>query len=156
MAAITICSDTGTKKNKFSHCVHFFPIYLPWSDGTRCHDLSFLNVELYTNFFTLLFHFIKWPFNSSSFSAIRVVLSAYLKLLIFLLEIFIPACASSSMAIHMMYSAYKLNKQGWQYAALTYSFPYLEPACCSMSTSTCFFLTCIQISPKASLIFPSL
>ena len=23
-----------------------FPIYLPWSDGTRCHDLSFLNVEL--------------------------------------------------------------------------------------------------------------
>ena len=23
---------------------HCFPIYLPWSDGTRCHDLSFLNV----------------------------------------------------------------------------------------------------------------
>ena len=23
----------------------FFPIYLPWSDWTRCHDLSFLNVE---------------------------------------------------------------------------------------------------------------
>ena len=22
------------------------PIYLPWSNGTRCHDLSFLNVEL--------------------------------------------------------------------------------------------------------------
>ena len=29
-----------------SHCSHCFPIYLPWSDGTRCHDLSFLNVEL--------------------------------------------------------------------------------------------------------------
>ena len=28
-----------------------------WSDGTRCHDLSFLNVELQANFFTLLFHF---------------------------------------------------------------------------------------------------
>ena len=25
---------------------HCHPIYLPWSDGTRCHDLSFLNVEL--------------------------------------------------------------------------------------------------------------
>ena len=25
--------------NKVCHC---FPIYLPWSDGTRCHDLSFL------------------------------------------------------------------------------------------------------------------
>ena len=24
---------------------HCFPIYLPWSDGTRCCDLSFLNVE---------------------------------------------------------------------------------------------------------------
>ena len=30
---------------KFCHCFHCFPIYLPWSDGTRCHDLSFLNVE---------------------------------------------------------------------------------------------------------------
>ena len=28
------------------HCFHRFPIYLPWSDGTGCHDLSFLNVEL--------------------------------------------------------------------------------------------------------------
>ena len=27
------------------HCFHCFPIYLPWSDRTGCHDLSFLNVE---------------------------------------------------------------------------------------------------------------
>ena len=33
-------------KNKVWHCSHCFPIYFPWSDGTRCHDLSFLNVEL--------------------------------------------------------------------------------------------------------------
>ena len=26
--------------------VSSFPIYLPWNDGTGCHDLSFLNVEL--------------------------------------------------------------------------------------------------------------
>ena len=32
--------------NKACHCFHCFPIYLPWSDGTGCHDLSFLNVEL--------------------------------------------------------------------------------------------------------------
>ena len=31
------------KKIKVWHCFH---IYLPWSDGTRCHDLRFLNVEL--------------------------------------------------------------------------------------------------------------
>ena len=40
-----------------SSSFHCFPIYLPWSDGTGCHDLSFLNVELEANFFTLLFHF---------------------------------------------------------------------------------------------------
>ena len=28
------------------HSFPCFPIYSPWSDGTRCHDLSFLNVEL--------------------------------------------------------------------------------------------------------------
>ena len=34
-----------SSKNKVSHCFHCFLIYLPWSDGTGCHDLSFLNVE---------------------------------------------------------------------------------------------------------------
>ena len=33
-------------QNKVSHCFHCFTIYFPWSDGTRCHDLSFLNIEL--------------------------------------------------------------------------------------------------------------
>ena len=27
------------------HCFHCIPIYLPWSDGTRCHVISFLNAE---------------------------------------------------------------------------------------------------------------
>ena len=31
------------QKNKVWHC---FPIYFPWSDGTGCHDLCFVNVEL--------------------------------------------------------------------------------------------------------------
>ena len=45
MAATTVCSDFGAQENKACHCFHLFPIYLPWSDGTRCHDLRFLNVE---------------------------------------------------------------------------------------------------------------
>jgi len=49
---------------------------------------------------------------SSSLSAIRVVSSAYLRLLIFLLATLIPACGSSSPVFLIMYSAYKLNKQG--------------------------------------------
>ena len=40
------CSDFGAQKNKLSHCFHYFPIYFPYSDGTRCHDLRFLNVEV--------------------------------------------------------------------------------------------------------------
>ena len=58
------------------------------------------------------FTFIKKLFSSSSLSAIKVMSSAYLRLLIFLLAMLIPTCASSSPAFLMMYSAYKLNKQG--------------------------------------------
>ena len=103
MAAIAICIGFGAPENKVSHCFHCWAIYLPWSDGTRCHDLSFLNVE--PTFSLSSFTFIKRLFSSSS-------LSAYLRLLIFLLAILIPACASSSSAFLTMYSAYKLDKQG--------------------------------------------
>ena len=58
------------------------------------------------------FTFIKRLYSSSSLSVIRMVSSAYLRLLIFLPAILIPACAYSSPAFLMMYSAYKLNKQG--------------------------------------------
>ena len=33
-----------------------------------------------------------------------------------------------------------------------YSFSYLEPVCCSMSSSNCCFLTCIQISQDAGQV----
>ena len=52
-SAMYLC-DFGAPPNKFWHCFHCFPIYLPWSDGTRCHDLRFLNVEILAKFFTLL------------------------------------------------------------------------------------------------------
>ena len=39
-----------------SGCFHCFRIYLPQTDGTRCLDLSFLNVEFQASLFTLLFH----------------------------------------------------------------------------------------------------
>ena len=37
---------------------HYFSIYLPWSDGTGFHDLSFLHVELQANFSLSSFIFI--------------------------------------------------------------------------------------------------
>ena len=93
--------------------------------------------------------FIKRLFSSSSLSAIRVVSSAYMRLFIFLPAILIPACVSSSPAFLMMYSAYKLNKQGDN---IQHSFSYLEPVCCSMSSSNCCFLACIQISQEAGQV----
>src|SRR5574337_245582 len=51
------------------------------------------------------FTFIKRLLSSSSFSAIRVVSSAYLRLLIFLPAILIPGCVSFIPAFLMMYSA---------------------------------------------------
>ena len=69
------------------------------------------------------FSFIKRLFSSSSLSAIRVVSSAYLRLLIFLPAILIPMCASSSLAFHMMCSAYNLNKLGDNIQPWRTSFP---------------------------------
>ena len=112
MAAVTIRSDFGAQENKICHCFHCFPIYLPWSDETGYHDLSFLNAEFQDSFFTSSFTLIKRLFSSSSLSAFRVVSSAYLRLLVFLLAIPIPVCDSSSPAFYMMYSVYKLNKKG--------------------------------------------
>ena len=101
MAAVTICSDFETQENKVCHCLHCFPmIFIFWM-------LSFKPA-----FSLCSFAFLKRPFSFSLLSSVRMVSSAYLRLLIFLLAILIPACASSSSAFHMMYSAYKLNKLG--------------------------------------------
>ena len=84
-----------------------------------CHEvmgpgamiLIFWMLSFKSTFSLFSFTLIKRFFSSSSLSAIRVVASAYLKLLIFLQVILIPACASSSPVFLMMYSAWKLNKQ---------------------------------------------
>ena len=41
MAAVTNCNDFGAQEYKLCHCFRFLPIYLPWNNGTGCHDLSF-------------------------------------------------------------------------------------------------------------------
>ena len=71
-----------------------------------CHEVmgpdsmifAFWMLSFKSAFWLSSFTFIKRFFSSSSLSAIRVVSSAYLRLLIFLPEILIPACASSSLA----------------------------------------------------------
>ena len=74
--------------------------------------LVFWMLSLKPTFSLSSFTFIKKLFSSSLLSAIMVVSSAYLRLLVFLLSVFIPAWASPSLAFSMTYSAYELNKQG--------------------------------------------
>ena len=111
MAAVTICSDFGAQEEEICHYFHPFPFYLPCSNGARCHDLSFYLLS-FKPAFSLLFTLIKRFFSSSSLSAIRVVSSTYLRLLMCLLPILIPGYNSSSLAFLMMCSVYRLNKQG--------------------------------------------
>ena len=72
------------------------------------------------------FTLLKRLFSSSSLSAIRMLSSAYLRLLIFLLAILIPACDSSSLASPKMYSAYKVNKWCDNIQPCHTSFPILN------------------------------
>ena len=93
------------------------------------------------------FTFLKRLFSSSSLYAIWVVSSAYLKLLIVLLTILIPACVLSVLAYHVMYSAYTLNKQDDNIQLCRTSFPNLNQWV-SMTDSNCCFLTYIQVSQE--------
>ena len=85
-----------------SHGWRSLSVYSPW--GRKESDTTERLIRS-----DLIFH--QEAFSSSSLSAIRVLSSAYLKLLLFLPANLILACASSSPAFLMMYSAYKLNKQ---------------------------------------------
>ena len=108
MAAVTICSDFGARENIKSATVSILsPSFC--HDGTRCHDLNFLNLSFKPAFSLSSFTFIRRFFSSSSLFVIRGVSSAYLRLLIFLPAILIPASASSSLAFHIMYTEYMIH-----------------------------------------------
>ena len=107
MAAVTICSDFWAPQNSLS----LFPLFphlfaIKWWDRMLWSSFSECWVSCQ------LFHS---PLSLSSRGSLvlRFLSSAYPRLLISLLAILSPACASSSPALLMMYSAYKLNnKQG--------------------------------------------
>ena len=81
---MTICSDFGAQEVKSYHCFHCSP--------SVCHEVMGLDIMIlvfwmlsYNSTFSLSsFTFIKRLFGSSLLSVIRVVSSAYLRLLIFL------------------------------------------------------------------------
>ena len=116
-----------------------------WSYFSECWVLSQLFhslLSLSSRGFLVPLHFMLW-----------VVSFEYLRLLIFLLAILIPACASSSLAFCMLYSAYKLNNQGDSIQLWHTPFPiWNQSVLCSMFSSNYCFLTCIQISQEVDQV----
>ena len=110
IAAVTICSDFGAPKIKSVTVSPVSPSICHEVMGLDAMILVFWVFSFKPTFSLSSFIFIKRLF-SSLLSAISLVSSAYLRLLTFLLAVLIPACASSSPAFLMTYSAYKLNKQ---------------------------------------------
>ena len=80
VAAVTVGSDFGAQENKICHCFHFFPFYLPWSDGIMI--LVFWTLNFKPVFSLLSLTLIKRLFSSFLLSAVRVLAFAYLRLLI--------------------------------------------------------------------------
>ena len=102
----------GSKKIKSVTVSIFSPSICHEVMGPHAMILVFWMLSFKPAFSLSSFTLIKRLFSSSLFSSVKVVSSAYLWLMIFLLTILIPASDSSSLAFHTMYSAYKLNKQG--------------------------------------------
>ena len=96
-------------KNKISHCFHCFPIIFHEVMGPDAMILVFWTLSFKPTFSLSSFTFIKWlkknfHQSSSSLSAIRVVSSVYLRLLIFLPEIqlvLLPAQSFSWCTLHI-------------------------------------------------------
>ena len=91
---------------------NFYPSVCHEVVGPDAMILGFWMWSFKPAFLLSSFTLIKRLHSSSLLSAIRMVSFAYLRLLIFFPAILIPACNLSSLAFHMMYSAYKLNMQG--------------------------------------------
>ena len=144
MAAVTIHNDFGAQENRVYHYFHFSPICYKVM-GTDAMIFVLLMLSFKSGFSCSSFTYIKRLFSSSLLSAIRLMSFKYLRLLIFLQEILIPACASSSPAFHVMYSALKLNKQSYSIQPWWYSFLSFQVIFCFMSGSNCCFLSCIGL-----------
>ena len=98
----TICSDFWSPREENLSLLPLFSLLFVMTWWNWHHDLSFWMLNFKPAFSLTSFILTKRIFSSFILSPIRVVSSAYLRSLIFLLAILIPACASSSSAFYMM------------------------------------------------------
>ena len=137
------------QENKVCHCFHCFPslFAMKWWDWITWPDAR-------------IFFFKCWVLSQVFHSPLSLSSKDSLVLLLFhkggviYISDFSPgnldsSCASSSLAFHMMYFAYKLNKRGSNIQPWHTLFPIWNQ---SMFGSNCCFLTCIQISQEAGRV----
>ena len=126
MVVVTIISGFEAQENKVSH-YSIVSLFI-------CHDV--MGPDARSSFFEcwILSHLFLSPLPLSSRDSLVLLHFLplgwyhlhYLSLLIFLPTVLIPGCASFSLAFHMMYSAYKLNKQGDNIQPWRTPFPVLN------------------------------
>ena len=118
---------------------------MKWWDQMPC--CSFFEYWVLGQVFHSSFIFIKRLFSSSLLTVIKVVSSAYLRLLILLQAVLIPACEHP--AWHFTWcTLYRSLISRVTINRLTYPFASLETVHCSMFSTNCCFLSCIQISQE--------
>ena len=121
-----------------------------------CHQVMGPNAMILV-FWTLSFKpafslsyltFIKRLFSFSLLSAIRVVSSVYLRLMIFLRESWFQLVLH--LVQHFTWCTLHIGYISWVIIySLDILLSHLEPVCCSMSGSSCCCWTCIQNSQEA-------
>ena len=138
MAAITICSDFGAQKIKSATVSTVSPSICYEVMGPDAMILDFWMLSFKPTFSLSSFTFIKRLFSSllSAIGWCHLHIWGYWyfsQQSWFQLEL--------NPARHFAWCTLHLNKWiGWQYTALTYSFPNLESVCFSMSGSNCCFM----------------
>ena len=105
MIAVIICCNFWAIENKVSHCFQFFSIYLHGVKGPDIMNLVFWMLRFKPAFSLSSFILTKRlsTIRVVGFFTIRVVSSAYLRLLIFLPAILIPVCESSNLGFCMIW-----------------------------------------------------
>ena len=127
IAAVTVRSDFRAQENKICHCFNFFShlFTMNWWVGQDAMILVFWILN-FKPAFSLFFTLIKKLFSSSSLSAIRVVSSAYLRLLIFFLAIWIPVCDTSGLYILSLNLSYSIPLTCFTFIKAFMTWNYLE------------------------------
>ena len=146
LAAITKSAVTlEPKKIKFVTVSMVFQSICSEVMGPGVMSLIFWMLSFRPIFSLPVFTYIKRLFRSPSFSAIRVLSSAYLRLSIFLQQswfqlVLHPAQHFAGCTLHMSWISR---------VTIMFSFPNLESVSSSLSGSNCCSSTCIQIFQEA-------